>query len=106
MPTHMKRFPASNVRTRPTCTYCRTPGHTIDKCYKKHDYPPGYKPVNRSFNGSVNQVDSFPLSHGGNVTVAVKQGKGKQLINEELATNENNMIFTKDQYTQLLALLQ
>ncbi|XP_013617371.1 PREDICTED: uncharacterized protein LOC106323864 [Brassica oleracea var. oleracea] len=23
------------------CTYCSRPGHTMDKCYKKHGYPPG-----------------------------------------------------------------
>lgn len=28
---------------RPTCTHYGFIGHTVDKCYKKHGYPPGYK---------------------------------------------------------------
>ena len=28
---------------RPTCTYCGKTGHTVDKCYKKHGFPPGFK---------------------------------------------------------------
>lgn len=33
------------------CTYCNMPGHTVDRCYKKHGYPPGYKPK-----GQINYV--------------------------------------------------
>ena len=29
---------------RPICTYCGFIGHKVDKCYKLHGYPPGYKP--------------------------------------------------------------
>ncbi|CAN1345721.1 hypothetical protein LINPERPRIM_LOCUS40498 [Linum perenne] len=29
---------------RPVCSYCGFVGHTVDVCYKKHDFPPGYKP--------------------------------------------------------------
>ncbi|KAI9160968.1 hypothetical protein LWI28_013247 [Acer negundo] len=31
-------------KKRPICTQCGYPGHTIEKCYKLHGYPPGYKP--------------------------------------------------------------
>ena len=37
---------ASNVkskRDRPVCTHCGISGHTFDKCYKLHGYPPGYR---------------------------------------------------------------
>uniref|UniRef100_A0A2N9FUM9 Reverse transcriptase Ty1/copia-type domain-containing protein n=1 Tax=Fagus sylvatica TaxID=28930 RepID=A0A2N9FUM9_FAGSY len=30
-------------RDKPTCTYCGFIGHTVDKCYKVHGYPPGYR---------------------------------------------------------------
>uniref|UniRef100_A0A2N9IF64 Integrase catalytic domain-containing protein n=1 Tax=Fagus sylvatica TaxID=28930 RepID=A0A2N9IF64_FAGSY len=32
-------------RKRPTCTHCHCGllGHTVDKCYKLHGFPPGYK---------------------------------------------------------------
>lgn len=29
-------------KDRPYCTKCQVNGHTIDKCYKIHGYPPGY----------------------------------------------------------------
>ena len=45
-------------KERPLCTHYNSLGHTIDRCYKLHGYPPGYKPrpkENRHGN-SVNQV--------------------------------------------------
>lgn len=33
----------SQKKDRPICTYCGYGGHTIDKCYKLHGYPPRYK---------------------------------------------------------------
>ena len=30
-------------RDKPTCAHCGFIGHTVDKCYKIHGYPPGYK---------------------------------------------------------------
>ncbi|XP_019199436.1 PREDICTED: uncharacterized protein LOC109193086 isoform X2 [Ipomoea nil] len=36
-----------NVKTA-KCTYCGMNGHTVDKCYKKHGYPPGWVPGYKS----------------------------------------------------------
>lgn len=30
-------------RDKPVCRHCGITGHTVDKCYKIHGYPPGYK---------------------------------------------------------------
>jgi hypothetical protein len=30
-------------KDRPTCTHCGVYGHTIEKCYKLHGFPPGFK---------------------------------------------------------------
>uniref|UniRef100_A0A803Q475 Retrotransposon Copia-like N-terminal domain-containing protein n=1 Tax=Cannabis sativa TaxID=3483 RepID=A0A803Q475_CANSA len=30
-------------KNRPFCTHCNIHGHTIEKCYKIHGYPPGFK---------------------------------------------------------------
>ena len=35
-------------KERPLCTHCGKLGHTIDKCYKLHGFPPGYKFKNKS----------------------------------------------------------
>ena len=37
-------FASKGKRQRPQCTHCGLQGHSIDKCYKLHGYPPGYKP--------------------------------------------------------------
>uniref|UniRef100_A0A7N2MSN6 CCHC-type domain-containing protein n=1 Tax=Quercus lobata TaxID=97700 RepID=A0A7N2MSN6_QUELO len=38
---------AKNVKNfkkgRPQCTHCGAMGHVVDKCYKLHGYPLGYK---------------------------------------------------------------
>ena len=41
-------------KERPVCSHCGVVRHTMDKCYKIHGYPPGYKPKSR--NAQVNQV--------------------------------------------------
>lgn len=42
---------------KPKCIFCGMTGHTIDKCYKKHGYPPGwvpgYKTKGRQQNGGT-----------------------------------------------------
>ncbi|XP_075666001.1 uncharacterized protein LOC142635805 [Castanea sativa] len=45
-------------KERPLCTHCNMLGHTVDKCYKLHKYPPGYKHKGKP-NSNANQV-SYP----------------------------------------------
>ena len=35
--------PFKKGKERPTCSHCGLLGHTIEKCYKVHGYPPRYK---------------------------------------------------------------
>ena len=39
---------------RPVCSHCGVTGHTIEKCYKLHGYPPSYKPKGKT--AKANQV--------------------------------------------------
>ena len=41
---------------RPFCTHCKKHGHSIERCYKLHGYPPGYKTRSRH-NASANAVN-------------------------------------------------
>ncbi|XP_050258405.1 uncharacterized protein LOC126703484 [Quercus robur] len=45
-------------KERPLCTHCNMLGQTVDKCYKLHWYPPGYKHKGKP-NSNANQV-SYP----------------------------------------------
>ena len=49
-------------KERPLCTHCNLLGHTMDKCYKLHGYPPGYKHKAKP-NSNANQV-SYPQGQG------------------------------------------
>ena len=49
-------------KERPFCTHYNMFRHTVEKCYKLHGYPPGYKPKGKS-NASANQISSH-LSNG------------------------------------------
>lgn len=75
---------------RPTCTHCGFKGHTIERCYKLHGYPPGYRSstprtaVNNSVNNST--VSSAPVN--------AKQGQSA--IFASLST---------DQYSHLMSML-
>ena len=46
-------------KDRPTCSHCGILGHTRDRCYKIHGYPPNYKKQNNN-QISVNMVESKP----------------------------------------------
>ena len=74
-------------KDRPMCTHCEKLGHTIDKCYKLHGFPPGFKFKNK------------PL-------MAHQMSSGQ--ISESLpfaSPLHNHPAFTPDQYQQLLALI-
>ncbi|KAA8543184.1 hypothetical protein F0562_021321 [Nyssa sinensis] len=46
-------------RDRLYCMHCKILGHTVDRCYKIHGYPPGYKfKSNNNFNAAAHQVST------------------------------------------------
>ncbi|KAA8538357.1 hypothetical protein F0562_027820 [Nyssa sinensis] len=73
-------FKSGNA-TALVCTHCEITGHTAERCYKLHGYPPG----NKYHKPCLNAVSmEAPFS----------------------ATNNNpNMVLTKEQYQELIALL-
>lgn len=42
------------------CSHCSRLGHTVDKCYKKHGYPPGFRGRKPSPVASANMIVSQP----------------------------------------------
>ncbi|OIT00481.1 hypothetical protein A4A49_60128, partial [Nicotiana attenuata] len=80
---------------RPFCNYCKRPGHTKEKCYKLHGYPQGLN-QNQNQNTSYNQDSNFSHSprqnfnHGNNPNSCTAQ----------------NVSLTKEEYSQLVNLLQ
>ncbi|KAL5552689.1 hypothetical protein UlMin_040090 [Ulmus minor] len=57
--SHNSNFSASKnqKRDRPYCKHCKILGHIMDRCYKIHGYPPGYKfRINNNSNATAHQV--------------------------------------------------
>ncbi|KAA8544858.1 hypothetical protein F0562_019747 [Nyssa sinensis] len=77
-------FKAGNAAP-PICTHCHMSGHVAEKCYKLHGYPPRHKLFNKAKSSPVfaNSVSAEPDE-------------------DSTAT----VVLTKDQYHQLLSLLQ
>ncbi|XP_057982393.1 uncharacterized protein LOC131167614 [Malania oleifera] len=74
---------------KPTCAHCQMSGHTADKCYRLHGYPAGYK-------GQKKNRPAINLSNV-NAVVGPEQGVLKE---------KSQISLTPEQYNQLLALLK
>ncbi|XP_016503224.2 uncharacterized protein LOC107821304 [Nicotiana tabacum] len=75
-------------RGRMFCDYCKNPGHTRDNCYRIHEFPQDFKfTKGRNVASAANvHVDSEEMEEG-------NQSQGLQSL-------------TKEQYNQLLSLLE
>ncbi|KAA8532313.1 hypothetical protein F0562_032346 [Nyssa sinensis] len=73
-------FKSGNT-TAPVCTHCAMTGHTAERCYKLHGYPPGHKYHKPRLNAVSMEAPSSATN------------------------NDPNMVLTKEQYQELIALL-
>ncbi|XP_042977276.1 uncharacterized protein LOC122308156 [Carya illinoinensis] len=70
-------------KDRPICSHCGYTGHTSDKCYRIHGFPPGFK--SKKFNvHSANQVSSSTVQESNEIP---------------------QLSFTQEQCQQILALI-
>ncbi|XP_042967430.1 uncharacterized protein LOC122300680 [Carya illinoinensis] len=86
---HPQKFTPRNKfssKPKPMCSHCGIVGHTKEKCYKLHGYPPGYK-----FTKSrINSVNGNPSDN----------------VSQEAHTFEGSSLpFTQEQCQQLLSML-
>ncbi|KAK4269084.1 hypothetical protein QN277_022288 [Acacia crassicarpa] len=78
------------------CTYCHKPRHTVETCYRKHGFPPGFKFRNQSSPSVHNFQTQGSVSNS-----VLKQSKASAGV---LPTTSPQ--FTQDQYQKILALVQ
>ena len=55
-PGHNNKAFVKSKNGRPQCTHCGAMGHVVDKCYKLHGYPHGYKFKNKGGQPFANNV--------------------------------------------------
>ncbi|XP_019189406.1 PREDICTED: uncharacterized protein LOC109183798 [Ipomoea nil] len=98
-----RKFNNNSGKSVPKCTFCGKLGHTIEKCYKKHGFPPGwilgYKSKDKqaqdsqqTSTASVNQVGDVGLTaeqFQRLVTLLQNQGQGSYSSNNAVVTLSN-----------------
>uniref|UniRef100_M1E0W7 Retroelement pol polyprotein n=2 Tax=Solanum tuberosum TaxID=4113 RepID=M1E0W7_SOLTU len=88
------RGSSSTTRSSLFCEYCKRSGHTKDRCYKLHGYPPNSRFPKGKGSGSA-----------GNVCAAEMNGHGHQNEEDSALKKQMPLNLSKDQYEQLLNLL-
>ncbi|XP_065853897.1 uncharacterized protein [Euphorbia lathyris] len=84
-----------NNKLSKKCAYCGFKNHTVDTCYKKHGYPPGYKFKNKMVRANMVDNEVFPVKNDeAGILGAVPQAE-KQIVSQ----------LTPEQITQLLKLI-
>ncbi|KAF7127592.1 hypothetical protein RHSIM_Rhsim11G0109000 [Rhododendron simsii] len=73
------------TRDRPTCEHCNWVGHTMDKCYALHGYPPGHRLYKATSSATANQAVHSAI--------------------EKQHSRTNSFPFTQEQCRQILALI-
>ncbi|XP_050231811.1 uncharacterized protein LOC126680689 [Mercurialis annua] len=112
----------TNNNDKPVCSHCGFSGHTVDICFKKHGYPPGYKPRVRT-QSFVNQVGDSIIGNEQELyyndqgcdnngyyeeIMSENERIGRSFNNNQVLSEskENVPVFTQQQYQQLMSMLQ
>lgn len=95
-------------RANLVCRYCKKPGHLIDKCYKLHGFPSDFKftkgvPSDSKFTKGRRSAAHVELQGSPN-----SAGNQNSNANAQGVSESDSLIpgLTKDQYSQLMLLLQ
>ncbi|KAL5538181.1 hypothetical protein UlMin_044629 [Ulmus minor] len=70
----------SQKKERPFCTHCQYHGHTIEKCYKLHGYPPGFQPRQRDTHPNSQSA----MHHSSNTSYSTTQA----VVNQEIGSKK------------------
>ncbi|KAL6320794.1 hypothetical protein AAG906_008794 [Vitis piasezkii] len=82
-------------KDRPLCTHCNILGHTVDRCYKIHGYPPGFR----------NRPNFRPNGSRPNQMLPNSLHTNQLTLTDGSTTSASPPPLTHDQHNQLLALL-
>ncbi|XP_013679185.2 uncharacterized protein LOC106383657 [Brassica napus] len=80
---YVAAYNASRAYQKPLCSHCGKVGHTVQKCFKLHGYPPGYKTYGSS--QSKNHSQSKPFQSQAKYPPQVA-GQGVSQMSNDVAT--------------------
>jgi hypothetical protein len=90
-PSPRPRFFKQNYKKdHPTCSHCGIAGHTVEKCYRVHEFPPGFKftqniPVPHSANQVQMQGNDLSGPHSQGTDLSGHQFHASQLSSPQLS---------------------
>ncbi|KAL3377397.1 hypothetical protein AABB24_003680 [Solanum stoloniferum] len=89
------------------CEYCKKQGHTKEKYYKLHGYPPGNNILNYKLNNGQSRQTNHQNFKGKKI-VANVHSTSVDTHGEECSQGNNNpnSVITQEQYDQIMNLLQ
>ncbi|XP_061374820.1 uncharacterized protein LOC133317044 [Gastrolobium bilobum] len=99
-------FQSRKSRGNKLCTYCKRTNHTIETCYLKHGFPPGYQTrrpytavaanfVSPEFDDSVHNADPEPEPESMNLAFSKEQHQEiLELLQRSKLAHSSNMIQT------------
>ncbi|KAL5787305.1 hypothetical protein ACOSP7_004254 [Xanthoceras sorbifolium] len=87
-------------KDRPICSHCGIMGHTMDRCYKLHGYPPGYKPKGKAQQQQQSSLQSISKS-----TLSSSSGVSSPFAMTATAFSLLPSHLTADQCQQLISYL-
>ncbi|RAL41032.1 hypothetical protein DM860_008730 [Cuscuta australis] len=97
------------VETPPnySCTHCGKDGHSVDRCYQLHGYPPGKGRGGRGTTSGLGGRGGGRTPSGGSSAPGrgTGRGVGSATGGANAATNSNALGLTPDQMTRLLSML-
>ncbi|KAF5445558.1 hypothetical protein F2P56_034604 [Juglans regia] len=94
-PSRSTRQAPSRGKDRPLCSHCGFLGHIVERCYKLHGYPPGFKSENKAYAANVSATSGF--------VHATSDFLFNLHVSPPVAAPA--MSFTPKQYQQLISLL-
>lgn len=92
-------------RSRPICSHCGLLGHTVNRCYKLHGYPPGYKaPLSNKLqqNPPQSKTSSAPQKTE-NVASIITQESGSISLHDQRGVHLGSV--TAEQVQRLLSVI-
>ncbi|KAL5547823.1 hypothetical protein UlMin_003054 [Ulmus minor] len=87
---------------KPTCSHCGYAGHTIDKCYKLHGYPPGFRFKNGTTPTNVNR---FSSSSSSNISAMPMTNQASLMSDKADDSSDPVSSLSPSQCQQLIAML-
>lgn len=89
-------------KNRHMCSHCGIAGHTVNRCYKLHGYPPGYKPPYNSSKPQQQSGNANNNSKKENAANMMIEAQSHSMSNQQ-GVNLDNL--TSDQVRQILGVL-